>query len=591
MKNSLFLILCFFAVEIFGQDFVANEIYVKLKSVALMKSCNSENDLANLNEFKNSLSMNMLKEQVIEEVKASFFFCNSSEIKKTFRVKVSASTDIKDLLIDLKNDPNVEHAERIPVMKKNFSPNDLGAFSNEGQWALHKIRAKEAWDIGKGNPAIVVAVVDDAIDTDHEDLKGICLPGRDVADGDNDTRPVSNCHAHGTSVAGIVGAATNNSIGVASIGYGISILPVKIVSDADSNCQFPNLMYGYEGVLWAADNGAHVINLSWVGGLSFIGQSIISYASSKGIILVAAAGNSNNSDLLYPAAYDNVIGVAATDIDDKKSNVSSYGEKVDIAAPGDGIKTTFPFNNYGLFSGTSTAAPMVAGLLGLIWSADITKDFQSIIDCVLNTTDNIDAKNPDYVGLLGTGRMNAFKAILCVSPFPVCEFNKRFTEPISGFLNQQVKANIFGLGSNVILPGADVTYDAGDLVQLLPGFKALRGSRFRAFIDGCESLSKITNDDGNESSEIGKNNLALNLYPNPANQFTRITYHLHVKDQVSISLFDATGKYHSSLVHNQPQNAGQHHLKFNASNLPTGIYYIKLQSNENNITKKLMITK
>jgi len=462
----------------------------------------------------------------------------------------------------------------------------LGAFSYQGQWGLHKIRAKEAWDIGKGSPVIVVAVVDDAIDTDHEDLKNICLQGWDLADEDNDPRPISTCHSHGTRVAGVVGAETNNSKGIAAIGNGISILPVKVNSDSGSSCT--KIDRAYEGVMWAADNGANIINMSWgAESYSDMAKDAIDYADSLGIILVAGAGNSGHTDLFYPAAFDNVIAIASTDIDDTKADSSNFGEWIDIAGPGVGMNTTFPFDGYGLRSGTSMATPMVAGLLGLVWSADITKDSKSIINCVLNTTDNIDAKNPDFAGLLGAGRINAFKSILCVSPFPVCEFNKRFTDPISNFLDQQVKVNIFGLGNNIILPGADVTYDAGGLVQLLPGFKALKGSRFHAFIDGCKVLSK-TSPPRNVYTENG---LALSIYPNPFKRAAIINYQLENEDQATITLFDAIGKRLTTLAKNQPHKAGKHQLQFNAANLPTGIYYLKLQSNETNIIKKLMIAK
>jgi len=586
MKNILITILCIFTIKLFAQDYVADEIYVKLKSTSSIK-INENDEVMNLADFKSVLSLNTLQQQKLTVVKAPFYFSQSAKIRETLSVKIASDIKIEDMLGDLNNDPNVEYAERIPVMEKSFVPNDLGSNLSNGQWALHKIMTPNAWDISTGNSSIVVAVVDDAIQTDHTDLNGKCLQGRDVADGDNDPRPSSTCHSHGTHVSGIVGASTNNATGIASIGYEVSILPVKATYDADQSCRAINR--AYEGVLWAADNGADIINMSWGGGFSTTGQNIINYASSKGILLVAAAGNSNSANFHYPAAYNNVISVAATDINDSKASFSSYGNWVDVSAPGASIKSTVPFNSYAVYNGTSMASPMVAGLCGLVWSVDLSQSPQSVINCVLNTADDIYAQNPGYIGLLGTGRINAYQALMCASPPVVCDSNETFTAPIGGFLDQEVSNWIEGKTNNVIQVGANVTYDAGNRVRLKPGFKALEGSRFHAFIDGCGGNAKVNAD--THGMDAIDNDIGLKVYPNPLSESANISYTLPKEDRLTISIFDAMGKTISILAKNKQQTTGQYQIDFDAQNLSTGIYYLKLQSNEMNIIKKMMITK
>jgi len=602
MKNLILLLLCFISYEIIGQDYVTDEIYVKLKSHALVKT-NTNTGTIKLAEFENIVNINNALKHEIKQVKAPFYFSKSNELKDILRLKISSENKINSLLNDLNNDPNVEYVERIPIMRKSFSPNDLGANSSTSQWALHKIQAQNAWDITTGNSSIIVAVVDDAVQTTHPDLHGKCLQGWDVADNDNNPNPTSTCHSHGTHVAGIVGASTNNNDGVASIGFNVTILPVKATFDIDQSCRAINR--GYTGVIWAADNGADIINMSWGGGgYSQTGQDIMNYAASKGIILVAAAGNDNSNTPSYPAAYKNVISVAATDINDYKADfgsgyASNYGSWVDISAPGKSIKSTVPFNNYALYQGTSMASPLVAGLCGLVWSADLSQSPQVVINCILNTADNVYGQNADYTGQLGSGRINAYQAVLCASPNPICESNKTYTAPISGFLDQEVSDWIEGKTNNIIQVGANVTYDAGDYVRLKPGFKALEGSRFHAFIDGCMGNAKTNisertslQKDKTNSVELSvADNFDIEIVPNPVYNKSTITYELTKSSSVSIYIYDTRGKTVTTLVKNQPQSRGLHQVEFNADNLPTGIYYLRLHANKMMATKKLMITK
>src|SRR5690554_2055621 len=299
----------------------------------------------------------------------------------------------------------------------------------------------------------------------HPDLQNVFVAGRDMHDNDNDPSPCgTNDGFHGTYVSGTAGAQTNNGVGLASIGAGISLMPVKI-----GNCSNQGLPYGYEGVVWAADNGADIINMSWgsSSGGNY-GQNVINYAWNQGVILVAAAGNDGNSSPLYPAAYNNVISVANSTQNDRKANSSQYGNTIDIAAPGTNILSTVPTSTYGNASGTSMASPLVAGMLGLMKSYVPTATNQQLIDCLLNTADPMPNDTYFNNGWLGSGRLNAHEAMLCMMSYSN-EYDVAIGEIImpnntvcSGSFTPQIE--IKNLGS-ITLTSATITYDWGGATQ------------------------------------------------------------------------------------------------------------------------------
>jgi len=194
-------------------------------------------------------------------------------------------------------------------------------------------------------------------------------------------------------------------------------MPIKASPNSaplQANCNCVYIYNGYEGIIWAADNGADVINMSWGSyGHSQAGQNIINHAVSQGAVLVAAAGNDNITSTLYPAGYNNVISVAATDINDNKySNAyggSNYGPWIDVSAPGVSIKSTVISGGYANWTGTSMASPMVAGLCGLVLSVNPGLSPAQVESCIKTSTDPISS----YSGNLGTGRINAHKAVQC----------------------------------------------------------------------------------------------------------------------------------------------------------------------------------
>ncbi len=230
------------------------------------------------------------------------------------------------------------------------------------QWHLPRIGAARAWDASTGDPGVVVAVVDTGVDAEHQELAGRVLKGYDFVEGDSDT---SDANGHGTHVAGIAAASGDNGVGVAGVAWRASILPVKVLDESG---------YGYysdviAGIRYAADQGADVINLSLGGSACSLAlQEAVDYAHGRGSIVVAAAGNEGLDSLSYPAACQYVIGVGASDQDDLPASFSSRGKDLDLLAPGTAIYSTYPASRYIKMSGTSMAAPQVAGALALLLS-------------------------------------------------------------------------------------------------------------------------------------------------------------------------------------------------------------------------------
>ena len=355
------------------------------------------------------------------------------KIKNVYRLEVADFNKVDLIISQLNKISDIEYAEKVPLFKKTLTPNDP-SYNSSNAWGLYQIQASTAWDVSVGNSNIIVAIVDDAVEITHSDLSpsiwtnpgeipnnGIDddnngyiddVNGFDVADDDNDPNPDSpiSSYDHGTHVAGIAGAATNNNTGIASIGFGVSLLPVKATNSATA------VTHGYDGVIYAVNAGAHVINMSWGGSnSSTTGQNIVDWAYNQNIVLVGAAGNDDVSTQHYPAAYTNVIAVASTTVGDAKSGFSNYGSWIDISAPGSAIYSTIPGNGYATKQGTSMASPMVAGLCGLMLSLNPTLPPSNIKSCLLNSADNIDAANASYVGQLGAGRINALAAMNCIS--------------------------------------------------------------------------------------------------------------------------------------------------------------------------------
>ena len=343
----------------------------------------------------------------ITEIENSFYFSNNEFLKRTLTIGFSNFDKIDELITILSQNNRIRLAEKVPIMRTTLVPNDPSYSSSQA--ALTHINAEAAWDITTGSGAIDVAVVDDAIDIDHPDLVNVIDMTWDISDNDPDPSPPNINFDHGTHVAGIVSAESNNGIGIASIGFGgVDLIAIKASDGTTNNDGEIIITHGYQGIAWAAQNGVEVINCSWGGtDYSIVEQTVINDAWNQGAIIVAAAGNDNTDQPHYPAGYDNVISVASSTLADEKSSFSNFGSQVDITAPGSSIFSTEINNDYGFRSGTSMASPMVAGLIGLVWSINLNLSQEDVIACVTST-----AVPLSWEG--GSGRINAAAAVQCV---------------------------------------------------------------------------------------------------------------------------------------------------------------------------------
>jgi thermitase len=276
------------------------------------------------------------------------------------------------------------------------------------QWGPQKIEADRAWDVTTGNSSVLVAVVDTGIDYTHGDIAPNYVPlGYDWVNDDND--PIDD-QSHGTHCAGIIAAALNNSIGIAGIAQ------VKVMAEKCLNSEG----WGYESdcaqaVIHAVDQGAKIISCSWgSSGDSQLIHDAVKYAWSRGVLVVAAAGNSAIPLEHYPAAYDEVVAVTATDSTDYPAFFTTYGEWVEVSAPGFDILSTVLDNDYKRKSGTSMACPHVAGVAALILSRFPNLTNTQLRQLLLYATD--DLGDPGFDIYYGYGRINARKAV--EQPFP-----------------------------------------------------------------------------------------------------------------------------------------------------------------------------
>ena len=363
---------------------------------------------------------------------------NDPELLRWYRIEFTEAHQVGALMEALQNLPGVTMVERVPIMKHFLTPNDISG----NQYYLPLIDAEDAWDNTTGDPNIVVAIVDDAVLITHEDLQpnlwqntgetpgnGIDddnngyvddINGWDVSDNDNNPNPPASAtnsnFTHGTHCAGIACAATDNGIGIAGMGWDVSLMAVKCKPNGASGPTLPDV---WEGVQYAIAAEADVISMSWGGqGSSSFNQQIINTAVNNGIVCVAAAGNDDTDTQFFPAAYQNVIAVGASNSQDQKASFSNYGSYIDVMAPGVNILSTLAgsTSSYGYQSGTSMACPLVSGLCGLMLSANPNQTPAQIEQCLENGCENINAQNPNYVGQMGAGRVNANFALSCVPP-------------------------------------------------------------------------------------------------------------------------------------------------------------------------------
>lgn len=370
-------------------------------------------------------------------------------LDRIYEYRLPYVLDMEELAREVSKLPDVEYAEPNYLARTSFVPNDP---LYPQQWSHQHSNAEAGWDVELGNGSVVIAIADTGVDYSHEDLAGNMLAdctggcpdgtgydfvdidtaayeamGFSLAPEEDYTQPddmPSDYFGHGTHCAGIAGAATNNSIGVAGVCHNCRIMPVR----NGFGVYYGGYAYGIlehddisASIHYAADNGVRVISMSFGGPHSGMEQDAIEYAHGMGVVLVAAAGNSGMRERNYPGAYDNVIAVTATDLNDAKAYYSTYGYWTDMAAPGGhpegtGILSTVPIfgplgspSGYRELRGTSMATPYVAGAAGLIISHNQSFNPAQVEQILKQTAIPAGCYFPDCY--IGAGRVNVSGAV------------------------------------------------------------------------------------------------------------------------------------------------------------------------------------
>jgi len=365
----------------------------------------------------------------------SFSYDNTMEPAELSRILMEQNRDV------------IEWVEPAYIYDPDYMPNDP---SISAQFHIAKINAFQAWDITKGDTNMIIGIVDTGTDLDHPDCaaniyhnpgevgidgsgnnkstNGIDddgngyiddFQGWDIRMGDNDPNVIiGGDGSHGSHVAGCAAQVTDNGVHGAGIGFKCKLLITKHWDD-NSNT---GLWATDQGIVYAYQNGAKVINCSFGSSTySAFSQNVMTNAWNAGTVICASAGNGDANGVgqnweRFPASYENVVSVAATTSGDIKTGFSNFHSTVDISAPGQGIVSTYFNNTYASLDGTSMASPITAGTTALIRSVHPTWTPTQVVDRLKLAVDSIYNLNPTYVGLLGTGRVNAFK---CVSDKPI----------------------------------------------------------------------------------------------------------------------------------------------------------------------------
>lgn len=349
----------------------------------------------------------------------------------------------------LRHDPRVAFAELDYAVHATdvITPNDPGWPS---QWGPARIQAPVAWGIVTGTADVVIAILDSGVKRSHQDLADNLwtnpgeTPGNGIDDDGNgktddvwgwhfyhewawdgerytylpkEDDDVSDDYGHGTHVSGIAAARINNGVGIAGIAGGSRLMTVKVL-DQHGNGWYSDVALG---IVYAVDNGARIVNLS-LGGAptnTVVLQEAVNYAHAHGTLVVAATGN-DGGDVLYPAACEHVIAIAAVNQNDRRPAFSNHGPRVDVAAPGVDIYSTWYTYDYFVKSGTSMAAPHVSGLAALIWSARPDLTTSQVTWVITSTTADVNGSVafPGWDEYLGWGRIEAGRALSATMRIP-----------------------------------------------------------------------------------------------------------------------------------------------------------------------------
>lgn len=329
-----------------------------------------------------------------------------------YRVKLPSQISITEALQTLEGLEGVEYAEPNRVRYMHLIPDD--EFYANKQWGPQRIGAEDAWEVTTGAEGVIIAITDTGVDGTHPDLWGKVIAGFDtfnetvIPEGTN-----SDVYGHGTHCSGIAAAVSNNGAGIAGLAWDCPIMPIKICIDS-----WPYWAYDWdmaEAYVWAANNGADVISTSFGGkGYTQIMKDAIDYAViDNGCVVVVSMGNSATDETFYPAGYQSVIAVGATNAHDKVAYFSTAGDHMSVSAPGVEIYSTVPYSTQGQYyvswSGTSMSAPHVAGAAALILSQNPGMSPEEVKTQLEETA--VDLGDAGFDPIFGHGRIDLAAAV------------------------------------------------------------------------------------------------------------------------------------------------------------------------------------
>jgi len=415
-----------------------------------------------------------------EDTKVKGASTESENLDLLYVLEFGEEKNVAELIKEYEKNPDIEYAEPDYELTTQLTPNDPFYYSSGswGQsypdlWGIRKINSAGAWDYNTGSSDVVVAVIDTGIDYTHPDIAANVwtnsdeVPSNGIDDDGNgyvddyygydfyntDPNPMDD-HAHGTHCAGTVAAVGNNGLGVVGVGWNTKVMAVKFLS------QFGSGYYSdaISSIYYAVNNGANVLSNSWGGGGRYTSmQTAINYAYNNGVVFIAAAGNSN-SDAYYftPAGLDHVVTVAATDHNDNKASFSSWGDVVEVAAPGVDVLSlkssqgscTTVASKYCRMSGTSMATPHTAGLAALILANDINMSPDDVLMYLTDFADDLGTPGKDIY--FGYGRINANNS--------VAESGSPITHPEGSIIKSRDSAAAYKIenGQKRLFPNASV---------------------------------------------------------------------------------------------------------------------------------------
>ncbi|MBN1211204.1 MAG: S8 family serine peptidase [candidate division Zixibacteria bacterium] len=669
-------------------QYVPDEIVIKLKedikpteigieAEPVVTGCNS------LDELNKKFQVKLIRRE-FPDPPARAVTRQSEELRKYYIIKFGGQYDLKEVCKAYLSSDCIEKAELIGVhpLYDRF-PNDPYFLSD--QWNFyndtdHDVDATLVWEHETGDTDVILAVLDSGVQYNSRDLGGLspytdgnmwinwteyngtggvdddgngfvddwigwdfvngaspCYSGEDCYTEDNEP---TDFNGHGTHVSGIMGAITNNNYMVAGLAggwnegtspaNGVKIMALRIGWSAPDpiygEVGYVRMDFAAQAIYYAVNHGATAINCSWgssnTGGLG----AAVNYATSHGVLVVAAAGNDGNSSPDYLGTRTDVINVCATDSTDVKPSWSDYGTWVDIAAPGVDILSTYSYHYNPLYiawiSGTSQAAPHVTGAAGILKSYADTLTADQIKSLLLDYTDYIDDLNPAYAGLMGSGRLNVFKALDAVEAPTVTVIQPNGGEVL--YIGQ-IYTIMWDAADNVGIVATLIEYsvNSGADWTVIADLEGNPGS-FDWTVTGpasdqCRVKVTCTDAVGLSGSDMSDDDFcppykavartfsvlskhampvefALNQnYPNPFNPRTEIDFSLSEDAEVTLEIYNLLGQKVRTLIES-PLKKGEHTAVWDSrdnsgNSVASGIYFYKLTANQRVATRKMVLLK